>query len=265
MKRFAVIGKPIEHSLSPFIHQSFGKQLGIELTYEKIEGDEQGFEQQVGEFFSQNGKGLNVTQPFKQRAFAMAHQHTLRCRKAEAANTLWMQEGTLWADNTDGIGLIRALKPYLSVYHKTILIVGAGGASRGIIPPLLDNWPLQLVVANRSQDTLKRLIRDFPRVIGVELSQLSGAFDLLINATSSSLKGESLDLPRDCFKTKPFCCDLAYNQTAPTPFVAYAKTLGCEAIDGLGMLVEQAAEAFCVWNGIMPDVKPVLNALTTRT
>lgn len=259
--RFAVIGSPIMHSLSPIIHQHFAKQTNLHLTYEKIKGDDQNFEQQVSDFFICGGKGLNITLPFKQRAFAMAESTTSRCQLAGAANTLWMKENQLCADNTDGIGLTRDLIRYIKLQGKNILILGAGGAVRGIINPLLETKPASLVVANRTKEKAMELQAVFPQIKCADLTNLSGAFDLIINATSASLEGKSVLLPVACLSKKPFCYDLAYKQNEDTTFVHEAKTFGCEAVDGMGMLVEQAAEAFSIWHGVMPLVKPVLRSL----
>ncbi len=261
LKHFAVIGNPITHSLSPVIHQYFARQMSIELTYKKIQGDEHRFEQQVSDFFIQDGKGLNVTLPFKQRAFAIAQKSTFRCRLAGAANTLWLQENQLNADNTDGIGLIRDLTHYIELQGKNILILGAGGAARGIIHPLLEANPATLTVANRTIEKGTELQGVFPQIRCSGLDNLSGDFDLIINATSASLEGKNISLPGDVMSQKPVCYDLAYKQKEATPFINYAKHWGCYAIDGMGMLVEQAAEAFFIWNGVMPETVPVLKLL----
>ncbi|MCW8417312.1 shikimate dehydrogenase [Fluoribacter dumoffii] len=262
-QRFAVIGNPVAHSLSPIIHQRFAKQLNVQLTYEKIKADEQSFERLVSDFFAQAGKGLNVTLPFKQRAFEMAQQCSVRCQKASAANTLWIKDNQLHADNTDGIGFIRDLNRYFSVADKRVLILGAGGAARGIVHPLLDQHPLELIVANRTLAKTKEFQGAFPQTKCISFNEIKGQFDLVINATSASLVGEFVGLPAGCMSTKPFCYDLAYKQHAPTVFVQYAQESGCQAADGLGMLVEQAAEAFFIWHRIMPATEEVLTFLRT--
>ena len=260
-QHFAVIGKPITHSLSPVIHQYFARQTNILLTYEKIEGDEHLFEQQVSDFFTYDGKGLNVTLPFKQRAFAMAQKSTLRCQLAGAANTLWVQDNQLNADNTDGIGLIRDLSRYIKLPGKNILILGTGGAARGIIHPLLAIKPSSLTVANRTVENAAKLKDDFPQINYCGLDNLSGEFDLIINATSASLAGKTISLPGQIMLQKPFCYDLAYQKKEDTPFVGYGKSLGCETADGMGMLVEQAAEAFFIWNKVRPETESLLALL----
>lgn len=262
-QRFAVMGNPIDHSLSPIIHQYFAKQAGIQLTYAKIKADEQSFEQQLTDFFHQQGRGVNVTLPFKQRAFMMAQQVTERCRQAGAANTLWMNDNQLHADNTDGVGLIRDLRHYINLSGKRVAILGAGGAARGIIHPLLQNKPAELVIVNRTPAKGMELQQLFPQILVRSSNDLSGVFDLIINATSASLAGELPSLPQECLDGKPFCYDLSYKKQEDTAFVHYAKEAGCEAADGLGMLVEQAAEAFLIWHGFKPETQAVLKQLRT--
>ncbi|WP_058464011.1 shikimate dehydrogenase [Legionella cincinnatiensis] len=260
-QRYAVMGNPIAHSLSPIIHQHFAKQVNVSITYEKIKVDDHTFEQQVTDFFNQEGKGLNITLPFKQRAFTMAQQRSHRCQQAGAANTLWINADQLQADNTDGIGFIRDLSRYLSVQNKHILILGAGGAARGIIYPLLEEHPAALIIANRTPEKAAALQLDFPQIKCINLHEVEGVFDIVINATSASLAGEFIALPLECMAAKPFCYDLSYKHQDITAFVQYARDLGCDAVDGLGMLVEQAAEAFFIWHGILPETKDVLRLL----
>ncbi|MDR3442180.1 MAG: shikimate dehydrogenase [Legionella sp.] len=260
-QRFAVVGNPIDHSLSPVIHQYFAKQTKVQLTYEKIKGEDSSFEQQVSDFFAQDGKGLNITLPFKQRAFAMAAQVTERCKQAGSANTLWMSNQQLHADNTDGIGLTRDLSHHIYLPGKRVLILGSGGAARGIIYPLLENHLASLTVATRTAATAEEFQQAFPQVFCCSLDKLTGAFDLVINATSASLTDEFIALPEECLAQKPLCYDLSYKQQQATVFMHHARDLGCVAMDGLGMLVEQAAEAFFIWHGIKPAGQEVLNCL----
>lgn len=259
--RCAVIGNPIAHSLSPMIHHAFAQQMDLPLLYEKIQGDEIRFEHEVVTFFKEGGKGLNVTLPFKQRAFALATQHTTRSVRAGAANTLWYAQDSLVADNTDGVGLLADLLRYQSLLNTRILILGAGGAARGIIYPLLESNPELLVITNRSDEPLRRLKREIKSIHTINLNELSGEFDLIVNATSAGVQGEKLTLPPILFKNKPFCYDLSYAYKGQTPFVDYVKQYQCNAVDGLGMLVEQAAESFYLWHGSKPDTQPVLNSL----
>lgn len=260
---FAVIGNPIDHSLSPLIHSYFAQQTQLSVSYEKIKGEDRNFKQQVLNFFQHGGFGLNVTLPFKQQAFTLANETSVRCQKAGAANTLWMQKKKLYADNTDGIGLIRDLTHHMDLSEQSILVLGAGGATRGIIDPLMEMKPACLTVANRTLDKALSLLQAFPLIKVMKLTELHGCFDLIINATSSSLSGEAILLPEDIMAQKPFCYDLAYDQHKETTFVKYARRHSCPALDGLGMLVEQAAEAFYLWNGVRPLTYPVLQQLRT--
>ena len=264
MVEYAVMGFPVAHSLSPTIHQLFAEQTGRTVLYEKIQIDLPRFEQQVSEFFSQGGKGLNITLPCKQRAFAMGERVTARCLEAQAANTLWMKAGRLHADNTDGVGLLRDLSRYVHVAGKNILLVGAGGAARGVLGPLLAADPARLTITNRTAETERELQSHFPRAYCCTFADLpihveETFYDVVINATSASLDGQTLALPEALMAVKPFCYDLAYAKSEATAFVASARAHGCAAADGLGMLVEQAAEAFFIWHGVMPDTVPVLN------
>lgn len=248
---FAVMGNPINHSLSPQIHTLFAKQTGITLSYQPIEIDLNHFEQQVTDFFNSGGAGLNITLPGKERAFAMSDVATIRCLKAKAANTLWHDGTKLYADNTDGIGLLRDLARYISLTNKNILLLGAGGAARGILAPLLAEKPASLTIANRTIAKATTLSQEFPDTLSTSLHELEGSFDLIINATSS----KNLALPTSIITPNTRCVDLSYQQQGLTPFVAWAKEQGCVAVDGLGMLIEQAAEAFYIWHKIMPDTE----------
>lgn len=250
LPRFAVIGAPIAHSLSPMIHKAFAHQTQRALAYETIEGHDQTFEQQVVDFFASGGKGLNCTAPFKLRAYAMADVVSEACQKAGAANTLWMQDKQLHADNTDGLGLVRDLARYMQIQGQRILILGSGGATRGIIYPLLHEKPKQVTVANRSIKPLEQLHHAFTEIHTQPLSHLSGAFDLIINATSATFLEDKPILANEFVQKAEFCYDLAYGYKASTPFVAYSQRLGCPATDGLGMLIEQAAASFCLWHGV---------------
>ncbi len=264
--RFAVIGNPIEHSLSPQIHQQFAQQFNMALSYEKIKGTDSGFEIEVADFFQSGGMGLNVTLPFKQRAYALAGEGlSARCLRAGAANTLMMKNKRLHADNTDGVGLIRDLSRFINVQDKNILILGAGGAARGIIHPLLEMTPASFVLANRTIEKAESVQKEFPHIKISDFAHLNRSFDVIINATSASLEGNALNLPDLIMSSQPFCYDLAYNRQEMTPFVHYARERGCQAVDGLGMLVEQAAESFYLWHGVMPLTEPVLQNLSKRS
>jgi len=256
--RFAVIGKPIAHSLSPDIHQAFALQTGRSLTYEKILGDEPTFVQQVSDFFSTGGKGMNVTLPFKEQAFQMAVTASLRATQAGAANTLWWQDNGLHADNTDGIGLVRDLTRHFSLAGKRVVILGAGGAAKGIIAALVDEKIARLTIANRSLSRLETVPSTIDKCL---FSELGADYDVVIHATSASLLREAIVLPEDLWQSNPFCYDLSYSLQHATSFVSQAITHHCQAIDGLGMLVEQAAESFWLWHGIKPDTESVLAML----
>jgi shikimate dehydrogenase len=258
--RCAVVGNPVAHSLSPQIHQHFAAQAGLSLAYEKIQGDNQHFESQVWAFFNKGGRGLNITLPFKTRAFAMARVLTPRCALAKAANTLWMEAGLLHADNTDGIGLIRDLVRYIDLTNKKILLLGAGGAARGVLGPLLAASIKELTLVNRTMEKAHALANDFPQIICCSLEELHKPFDAIINATSTGLTDDEVTLPLALLQKNTLCYDLAYS-SGKTPFVHFALKQGCIAVDGLGMLVEQAAEAFAIWHGFTPETSEVLKYL----
>lgn len=260
--RYAVMGYPVEHSLSPMIHQLFAEQTNRVLSYETIQIDLVCFERQVTQFFKAGGNGLNITLPCKQRAFAMSDVVSARCLQAQAANTLWREGDKLQADNTDGIGLMRDLSRYVDLVDKRILLLGAGGAARGILGPLLAAHPAALLIANRTIDNAAVLHRDFPNVTRVcGFAELSGPYDLIINATSVGLDGQPINFPTMITAGKPFCYDLVYRKIGVTAFVAWARALGCDAVDGFGMLVEQAAEAFFIWHGVMPQTLPIMKRM----
>ena len=270
LARYAVMGNPVAHSLSPRIHQLFARQTGIQLTYEKILVDIAGFEQQVENFFAKKGCGLNITLPFKQRAFAMSEKVSDRGVVAKAVNTLWMHEGRLHADNTDGVGLIKDLSRHVNVAGKAILLLGAGGAARGVLGPLLDAKPKRLTIVNRTAEKAHALQLDFLSancctVVDLAAHLETVSYDVVINATSASFQDSALNLPISLLIKAPFCYDLAYHENEETAFVLWARRFGCEAYDGLGMLVEQAAEAFFIWHGVMPDTAPILGLLTTNS
>lgn len=255
-KRFAVIGNPIEHSLSPSIHQAFAEKVKVALTYEKILGNMQAFESQVRDFFAEGGAGLNVTLPFKTRAFDMALSASERAQKAKSANVLLYKEGILHADNTDGIGLIRDLEEHIAfdLRGKKVVILGAGGATSGIIDPLLRAQVSKLTVLNRDKEKRKALALNFPEThfLSLEEDSLDPPYDLIIHATSAGLKDNApLELPSKIWQGEPLCYDLSYARgNAQTPFVRLARIQGLMAFDGLGMLIEQAAEAFVIWHAV---------------
>jgi len=246
-----VMGAPISHSLSPMIHTQFATQTGRDLVYETCLLEEACFEQQVRNFFDAGGAGLNITSPGKERAFAMSDVKTPRCLAAGAANTLSINaSGQLCADNTDGVGLVRDLNHKgIKLTGARILVLGAGGAARGILPALLAEKPAEITVANRTASRAQALVQalDSNTLKHMRLDAVAGSYDLILNATT----GTNFSLSH--LAGEPFCYDLNYNASNPTPFVAWAKKSGFKAVDGFGMLVEQAAEAFFVWHGVRPE------------
>ena len=264
--RYAVMGLPVAHSLSPMIHQLFAAQMGCELIYEKIQIDLLRFEEQVIAFFQQGGQGLNITLPCKTRAYVMSEERSVRCFEAGAANTLWMEAGRLHADNTDGVGFLRDIGRYIDLTGKRILLLGAGGAASGILGPLLAASPRQLTITNRTQEKVDALRSRFSLLQWCSFSELrahveENPYDIVINTTSAGMEGPGLALPPALMATKPFCYDLAYMKGGETPFVKNARAAGCVAVDGLGMLVEQAAESFFIWHGFMPEIESIRRSL----
>ena len=260
-KQFAVVGNPIEHSRSPELHHAFAQKLGIDLTYSKRLAPLDGFEANIEEFFQAGGIGLNVTVPFKEQAFARCNQLTERAKIAKAVNTLWMQDGQLFGDNTDGQGLVNAILALgWSLENSKILILGAGGATRGVIYPLAQAGAKKIVIANRTLARAEQLVADLKDAVpqatlaAVSLDNLSGEFDLVINATSASLSGDALVLPETLqFK---YAYEMAYGK--PSTFLDQAKIRGVPTSEGYGMLVGQAIESFSIWNGIKPNLKDFL-------
>ena len=262
---YAVMGNPISHSKSPQIHTQFAKQTQQNIRYRAIQVDPGGFEQALGNFFASGGKGLNITVPFKQEAWQLANELSERARLAGAVNTLKPgTNGGLYGDNTDGIGLVRDLTQNLGVElsEKRLLLVGAGGAARGVIAPLMDNCPQQLVIANRTMDRAIELVEHFSakgHISAMGFDELEGEkFDVIINATSASLQGDLPPLPVTVITNTQIVYDMMYG-SEPTRFLQWAQQHGAKKIsDGLGMLVEQAAESFYIWRNVLPDTTPVI-------
>lgn len=263
--RYAVIGHPVAHSKSPLIHAAFAAQTQQVLNYTRLEAPLDGFIDSAAEFFVMGGSGLNVTVPFKEQAYAFANVLTERAELAGAVNTLWLDDEGVVGDNTDGAGLVRDLQRHLSLAGLRILLLGAGGAARGVIGPLLDEEPGQLLIANRSAAKAVALAEQFDEpdlLLGCGLSELpEQSFDLIINATSASLAGDSLPLPATVWQADGLVYDMMYGKQE-TAFLRQAAAAGVQLrLDGLGMLVEQAAEAFFLWRGVRPDTAPVLAEL----
>lgn len=267
-RRYAVIGNPVEHSRSPAIHAQFARQTGIELEYGRILAPLDGFVETVERFRDAGGAGLNVTLPFKLDAFAWATQHSARAREAGAVNTLRFDAAQdAWGDNTDGAGFVRDLveRRGFAPGGRSVLLVGAGGAARGVVGPLLDAGIARLVVTNRSVANGQRLVDAFaaraPHPVFVAFDAIEAGFDLIVEASGSGLRDQPVPLSDAVFGAASLACDLFY-AARPTAFVRQALDAGCpNACDGLGMLVEQAAESFLAWHGVRPDTEPVYRNL----
>jgi len=272
---YAVMGNPINHSRSPQIHAAFAQQTGQRIVYTATQVDPGGFAQAVGNFFASGGKGLNITVPFKREAWKLASKLGPEARQAGAVNTLLMNtEGLLVGHNTDGVGLVRdILQNHAgSIAGKKILLLGAGGAARGVLQPLLAETPAQLLIVNRTASRAHELASDFntsdnkqTTVTGGGFDDVSGQhFDLIINATAASLQGEVPPLPDETCTASTWCYDMMYS-AEPTPFMHWAEQHNAEkSVDGLGMLVEQAAESFFHWRGVRPDTAPVIQTIRTQ-
>lgn len=268
---YAVFGHPINHSKSPRIHRLFAEQTSQELCYDAQDVPAEAFRTSVDAFFSGGGKGLNCTVPLKELAWQYCEDMSERARLSKAVNTLAKQpDGLIFGDNTDGIGLVKDL----TINHKTelserrILVLGAGGATRGILPPILEHHPEHITIANRTLTKAETLVEEFGhlgKLMASDYSDLKGqAFDLIINATSASLSGQLPPLPDSLLAENGCCYDLAYGNQ-PTAFVCWGMARNArKSLDGLGMLVEQAAEAFYLWRGIRPDTLLVINLLNSE-
>jgi len=263
--QYAVMGHPVTHSKSPRIHAAFARQCRQDLVYTAQDVLPGNFTAAVRDFFASGGKGLNITVPYKQEAWALSATRSPEAASAGAVNTLMLSaNGGLHGHNTDGIGLVRDILQNHggSLHDKHILILGAGGATRGILLPLLRERPARIHIANRTAskaEELAGLFRNEGRVEASGLGDLAGeAFDWVFNASSASLQGELPPLPAGLLRPAAWCYDLMY-ASEPTVFCRWAQQQGAaQALDGLGMLVEQAAESFCLWRGVRPDTGPVL-------
>jgi shikimate dehydrogenase len=269
--RYGVVGHPVSHSWSPFIHGLFARETGQDLTYRLFDFTPEEFAPHVREFFAGGGRGLNVTVPHKIAAVEIASDLTPRASHAGAVNTLALQkDGSVLGDNTDGAGLVRDLcdNQGLVITRRRILIVGAGGATRGVLAPLLALEPSEIVIANRTPERARGMaaaFADLGQTQGLAFDELAHEpFDLVINATSASLSGEVPAITADVIGPRTVCYDMAYGRS-DTPFMSWAIRQGCaRAIPGWGMLVEQAAESFRVWRGVKPGTAAVLAALKER-
>ncbi|WP_092750019.1 shikimate dehydrogenase [Acinetobacter boissieri] len=262
IKQFAVIGNPIEQSRSPELHHAFAKKLNIALRYEKILSEIPLFKATVFDFFKHGGKGMNVTVPFKEDAFLLCDVLTQRAKVAKAVNTLWSKDGKIYGDNTDGQGLVDAIHALnWSLKDVKILILGAGGATRGVVLPLAHAGATEIVIANRTYARAAQLVEDLQDFVtptsikACDLAHLSGKFDLVINATSASLSGDALILPDALQFSHAY--EMAYGK--PSTFLAQAEQRGIPYSDGFGMLVGQAIVSFEIWNGCKPNLADFLN------
>ena len=269
--RYAVIGNPVAHSKSPRIHAEFARQTGEAISYEKLHAELPDFEIAVQRFRDAGGRGLNVTVPFKHRAYELATRRSARAEQAGAVNTLRFEGDEIFADNTDGVGLVRDLTANLGcpIAGRRVLLLGAGGASYGVCGPLLDEKPAALAIANRTRDKAiglaQRFASFFPAiaVTGAGYDELGGReFDVVINATSAGLSGEMPPLAPGVFAAGALAYDMVYGRT--TPFMRFAADTGVRSADGLGMLVEQAAESFAIWRGVRPQTAPVIAVLRSE-
>jgi shikimate dehydrogenase len=264
---YAVFGNPIAHSKSPIIHAAFAKQTGQDMDYRALLAPLDGFAKAITDFHAQGGVGANVTVPFKLDAFQLATQHSDRARAAAAVNTLKFEtDGNIFGDNTDGVGLVRDITDNLrfALARKRILLLGAGGAASGVVLPLLQCNPGELVIANRTVDKAMGLADRFRaqgKLNACGFGEIKDRFDAVINATAASLRGELPPLPAHLFTSEALAYDMMYGNQ-DSPFMVWARSQDAAVIaDGLGMLVEQAAESFYIWRGIRPDTGAVISQL----
>ncbi len=264
---YAVIGNPIEHSKSPVIHHAFAQLTHQDIQYERVLAPLDGFAHTVHGLIAQGFKGANVTVPFKLEAFAMANRLTERAQDAGAVNTLIFDAQGIIGDNTDGIGLVRDITKNIGVSFsgKRVLLIGAGGASEGVLHPILAAQPELLIITNRTLDKALNMVKRveargellYVSVSAYAFDDLHGQqFDIVINATSAGLSDSQLQLPSGIFASNALAYDMMYGRI--TPFMTFAKQQGAIVFDGLGMLIEQAAEAFFVWRGVHPPTAPVI-------
>jgi len=259
--RYAVVGHPVAHSKSPFIHAEFARATGQDIEYRRIEVPHKDFVKAVEEFRAAGGRGLNVTLPFKGEAFRHCVETSARARVAEAVNTLVFRQ-PVYGDNTDGVGLVRdlSINLHFDLRSSRALLMGAGGAAQGVAGALREAGVAQLVIVNRTVEKARALANRFPGTRGCGYEELGEeAFGLVINATSASLLEAAPPLPTSVFGRGALAYDMVYGRD--TPFLVAARAAGARTADGLGMLVEQAAESFHIWRGVRPKTAPVLRKL----
>lgn len=266
--KYAVYGNPIKHSRSPQIHNLFAEQTEQAMSYRSHQVELGKFSDAAKSFFDNGGKGLNITVPFKLDAYEFADQLSARARLAGAVNTLALQDdGTVYGDNTDGVGMVRDIRHNLDwdIADKRVLLLGAGGAVRGVLEPIAKKKPSLIVIANRTVKKAQKLAADFSDfgdIRGCSYEALHGnQFDLIINGTSASLAGELPPLETNILSDEACCYDMMYG-AEPSPFMRWsAENMAWAVADGLGMLVEQAAESFCIWRGVRPKTRRVIEAI----
>ena len=270
--RYCLFGNPVAHSKSPAIHAAFAAQTGHPIVYERRLAALDAFASTVREFIVEGGQGANVTVPFKIEACALADALSARAEAAGAVNTLSFRDGVIFGDNTDGAGLVADIvsNAQQPVAGKRVLLLGAGGAARGVILPLLGQQPAQLLIANRTRASADALVAQFSpqqghrgQLAAVTFDELDAPFDLIINATSASLAGAALPLSPRLFGSRTLALDMMYG-AQPTVFMQFAARHGARTRDGLGMLVEQAAEAFLVWRGVRPETQALLATMRAQ-
>lgn len=267
--RYGVMGYPVSQSRSPVIHRLFAMQTNLEIQYELLQVTPEKLEEAIRQFQRTGGKGLNLTAPHKRTACRLVDNLSQRASIAGAVNTLDFRDGEIFGDNTDGIGLLRDLVVNLELNLKgiNILILGAGGATRGIVGPLLEMEPTSICIANRTMERAEKLVKCFDDDSPITACPFdavpdSEPYQLVINATSAGLRGETPPYPTTAISANTFCYDLSYG-LEPTPFSTWAREQGAaRSVMGWGMLVEQAAESFHIWRGIRPDTAPVLKQMT---
>lgn len=267
--KYAVFGNPVAHSRSPQIHRAFASETGENIEYDRVLVPNGKFRETARQFLARGGKGMNVTVPCKEDAFAFANSLSPRAQRAGAVNTLKLAaDNTLLGDNTDGQGLLTDLTDNLQwpITGQRLLLLGAGGAARGVLEPLLAQGPATLVIGNRTLSKAQTLAQSFSDLGNIQASGYQdlgqqASFDLIINATSASLGGELPPLPDNIIASNSHCYDMLYGAD-PTIFMGWASDRGAkQVVDGLGMLVEQAAESFFLWRGKRPHTKPVIEAI----
>lgn len=271
LDRYAVVGNPVAHSLSPQIHTEFARQTGQQLSYEAIELANDAFADGVAELRKQGFRGLNVTVPFKREAWELCDNLSARAETAGAVNTLSLHaDGSIHGDNTDGVGLVRDLVDNLkiNIEGRNLLLLGAGGAVRGVLEPLLAQFPARLTIANRTLERALALAHDFRRLGKIEVlayNQLSNqSYHLIINATAAGLSQQLPPIPGSLLKPASVCYDMMYDTKKATRFVEWSTAQGVkQSSDGLGMLLEQAAEAFYLWRGVRPQTAELMRVLRT--